>query len=141
MREEFVKMLVIAADKKIPDATCDFVDVPKNSWCYEYISAAYESGIIKGKSDNFFGISECITREDMAVMLSNMIEYTPTDDRGNFNDYEIISDYAKKPVKLLSEIEIINGFEDNTFRPHNAMTRAEAAAVITRFLNCVQRRY
>ena len=141
LREEFVKMLVIAADKKIPDATCDFVDVPKNSWCYEYISAAYESGIIKGKSDNFFGISECITREDMAVMLSNMIEYTPTDDRGNFNDYEIISDYAKKPVKLLSEIEIINGFEDNTFRPHNAMTRAEAAAVITRFLNCVQRRY
>lgn len=38
-------------------------------------------------------------------------------------------------VTNLANLGIIEGYPDNTFKPDNIITRAEFAAVITRFLN------
>ena len=47
-----------------------------------------------------------------------------------FNDDGDISDYAKKGTELLYRTGIVNGYDDNTFRPFNNCTRAEAAKII-----------
>lgn len=52
------------------------------------------------------------------------------------SDYSDVSDNASyaEAVEMLSALGIFTGYEDGTFKPDNNITRAEAAAVITRFL-------
>ena len=47
-----------------------------------------------------------------------------------FTDGEQISEYAKEAVLKLSGAEIINGFDDNTFKPRSTATRAQAAKLL-----------
>ncbi|MEG2669765.1 MAG: S-layer homology domain-containing protein, partial [Oscillospiraceae bacterium] len=57
---------------------------------------------------------------------------TPSDI--NFTDNEEISDWAVEYVKKSTEAKIINGFEDNTFRPKANTLREQAMVVIYRLL-------
>ncbi|MDU7905304.1 MAG: S-layer homology domain-containing protein [Peptostreptococcaceae bacterium] len=50
----------------------------------------------------------------------------------NFKDSSEISNWAKPYVDALSDNNIINGYEDNTVRPHNNMTRAENVTILSR---------
>ena len=47
-----------------------------------------------------------------------------------FSDAEDISDYAAEGVSALKNMQILNGFEDGSFKPLNSLTRAEAAKII-----------
>ena len=44
------------------------------------------------------------------------------------------SSHVEKSVAKLCAMGLINGFEDKTFRPNDAATRAQAAAVIYNYL-------
>ena len=47
-----------------------------------------------------------------------------------YADSDDISDYARNSVGELSKIEILNGNENNTFKPFDFATRAEAAQMM-----------
>lgn len=51
----------------------------------------------------------------------------------DFSDVASNANYADA-VNLLSNLGIINGYEDGTFRPDNTITRAEVAAIMVRML-------
>ena len=48
----------------------------------------------------------------------------------SFEDADTVSEYAKDAVAYLYDSGIITGYEDNTFRPQNPVTRAEAAKIL-----------
>jgi len=133
-REEFVKMLVMAAGIYNPEAKCTLHDVETGAWYYAYVASAYNSYMVYGTSENIFGVGNYITRQDMAVMcyrvaknanrLNKMRECT------GFADEQNISDYAKEAVNTLYEAGGINGIGDNLFEPHGTATRAQAAVMI-----------
>jgi len=133
-REEFVKMLVIAADVYDDAAECVLGDVDVNAWYYPYVASAYNSKIVNGISENTFGIGECITRQDMAVMCyrvaKNADKLNKIRDSITFADDAGISDYAKEAVASLYESGGINGVGDNLFNPTGTATRAQAAVMI-----------
>ncbi len=134
-REEFVKMLVGIFDLEADDPSSEFLDVPKDAWYYEPVSIAYTLGITKGIDDTHFGTGLCVTRQDMACLIRNCMEYkglisTVTQDDPDFADAEEISDYAQESVALMKVYGVINGYEDDTFRPKNTATRAEAAVML-----------
>ncbi len=133
-RAEFVKMLALAFDLKMRGDEKAFDDSTKEDWYYSYVVAAFNSGIVKGKSDIYFGAAEHITREDIAVMVQRALYLTSKDGNLPFTDYAEISDYAKGAVYDLTEKGIVSGFEDNTFRPKGLATRAEATTIISRAL-------
>ncbi len=131
-REEFVKM-VVGAFKIAGSGDIAFTDVAKSHWAYGYINAAVENGIVKGISDNKFGMGSLITRQDMAVIMSRIIELKGIQLQSGtvaFTDSAAIADYAKDAVELLAGAGIINGYEDGSFKPEGSLTRAEAAKVI-----------
>ena len=68
-REEFTKMLVMATGKTPGKYEGVFEDVPSDAWYADYVGCAYSEGIVSGISDTMFGVSENITRQDMAVMI------------------------------------------------------------------------
>lgn len=135
-RAQFVKM--IADEKGIAPSGGEqiFKDVPADAWYAPYANAAYAAGIVNGDDDGNFNPSSEITRQEMAVML--MRAYSIAPDGANelsFADASSIADWAAEAVAALSSNGIINGFDDNTFRPIGSATRAQAATVLARFIS------
>ena len=129
-RAEFSKM--IASVLKISGGNSQFSDVTADAWYAPYINALADSGIVKG-SDGKFMPDMPITRQDAAVILKRAMEYAGKNQFApgkTFNDENNISDYAREAISALNGINIINGFEDNTFRPVNNLSRAESAVLI-----------
>ena len=84
-----------------------------------------------------------ITREEMAVLTEYMYQYTrtiltnPKDvevKKTSFTDNEEISEWAKASIDRAVADGFIEGMEDNTFKPKDTATRAQAATVIVRVL-------
>ncbi|MDK2814543.1 MAG: arabinan endo,5-alpha-L-arabinosidase, partial [Thermoanaerobacter sp.] len=51
-----------------------------------------------------------------------------------FSDNNKISEWAKNAVANAVKLGIVKGYKDNTFRPKENATRAEAAAMLYRVL-------
>lgn len=112
-----------------------FKDVDKNAWYAEYVACAYYSKIVNGYSDDLFGIGDCITRQDAAVMIVNAAQACDYSFKNNglkveFVDEAEIADYAKEAVATLAKAGIINGDENGRFNPYGKTNRAEAAKLL-----------
>lgn len=134
-REEFLKMIVATfiKDKASEAKSSKFGDVDSSAWYAPYIDIALEKGIVNGISDDYFGIGENITRQDMAVMAYRAAMSTYTNDENTaekFDDYDSIDDYAKDAVSVMAKQGIINGTDNNLFAPADFATRAQAAKII-----------
>lgn len=134
-REEFVKMIT-AAFKISSNKKAEFSDVPADAWYNPYISAAAEAGIIEGYG-GVFGVGQAISRQDASVMLARTAYSDESEYDGGFKDSDEIADYARNSVNALAELGIINGYDDDSFRPNNTLTRAEAAVIINRIIEKV----
>ena len=60
---------------------------------------------------------------------------TPTDDNSLFNDTSSLSEVQKNALKKVYDSGIITGYDDNSVRPYNTITRAEFAAMVCRLMN------
>ena len=131
-REQFTKMVVEMFGIEIGSQSCSFSDVASGEWYYEYIAAAENAGIIKDRQ-GYFGVSEPMTRQDMALMIGSALELRIGELSGYehmFSDNDSIAGYAAKSILSLVGKGVIKGYEDNTFRPLNNSTRAEAAQML-----------
>ena len=137
-REQSVTVLARFAGAELPqDSASDFTDVKAGQWYTPYIAWAQKKSIVKGTSDKTFGIGQTVTREQMAVMLSDYIH--AADDLAlakvenpiaAFQDSDDVSDWAKKAVEEMRIYGIFEGDEAGRFLPKKAMTRAEAAKAL-----------
>ena len=133
-REQFAKMLVLATGKYNSSAVNEFTDIPAGDWAESYVASAKAAGFVNGIGEGKFGYGASITREDMAVMIYNVMKlYDPSlqdNMSSKFDDFEEISDYAKEAVGCLVYRGIINGVGDNMFAPKATATRAQAALLV-----------
>ncbi len=133
-REQAVKMLCGSAKIDTAEYSGEFADVKSGDWFAPYIAAAVKEGFIKGREDHTFGVGENITREDFAVMLYRIIGTEEELDGLTFIDKDSVSAYALEAVSYMHKHKFISGYEDGSFQPKKALTRAEAAAIIYRYL-------
>jgi len=137
-REEIVKMLAVMQQLTLDDAGAVFADVKSGDWFCAYVNAAAKAGIVNGIGEGLFGAGQNVTRQDIAVMLYNIAVKNGTEAAEEteevFVDAESISDYAKTAVRTLNGLNVINGYDDGSFKPQNFVTRAEAAKLIREFL-------
>ena len=132
-RAEFIKMLVAAFPLvSDPNKTVKFSDCNASDWFYPYVDAAVSCKITSGVSEELFSPNTYIKRQDAALMCMNLLNYEGFYDfrkSKDFADNADISDYASEAVGFLSGLSIINGFEDNSFRPYESLTRAQSAVI------------
>ena len=133
-REEFVKMLVIAAGYSIENAESGFSDVSKIAWYYPYVSIAKKNGIINGVTEEVFGVGAPIKRQDMFVIIyRTMLKKEGKSEGLNgqlpFDDAEEVSEYAKKALETMYRMNILSG-SNNLCNPNKNATRAEATKVL-----------
>ena len=133
-REQFIVMIMRALNIDATEGSSEFGDVKSGAYYEKYVATAKKIGIVNGISENAFGVGKNITRQDLAVMVANAVKYKEMSLDGNkninFSDKDSISEYAKDAVESLVKTGAITGFSDNTFRPKNNCTRAQAAKII-----------
>lgn len=131
-REQFVKMLVEAFNLE-GTSEITFTDADKNEWYYPYLQTAFANKIVNGVSETEFGVSQPITREQMATMVYRVITHLelPMNMALHiFDDDAEISDWAKAAVGSMGANGIINGVGNNMFAPLENAERAAAAVLI-----------
>ena len=140
-REQFLKMLIEAADIESEEGENSFEDVKSDAWYKPYVLKAKNFGIANGVSDIEFGVGSKITRQDMAVMISRTISKLGLEPEEKevslFKDNDKVNDYAKESVQFMKSIGLIEG-NNNEFRPLDNLTRAEAAKVISELLKILK---
>lgn len=113
-----------------------FADVKAGVYYAEAIAWANENGVVKGYSDEIFAPGDAITREQMAAMLYRYAQSPATTGTlDGFVDKDQVSDYAKDALAWAVEQGIINGRDGNVLVPKDQATRAEVAAIISRYLD------
>ncbi len=131
-RAEFATIVVKAF--QLPEKNGKVFEDTANHWAQNFIATAAANGIVSGYGDTTFGPNDPITREQMAVMIVKAVKLLEVYEGKTFVDTDKISDWAKNAVVTASGKNIISGYPDNTFRPQNNATRAEAATVIIKSL-------
>lgn len=132
-RAEFVKILCIGKSLKA-EGSISFKDVLKGAWYEEYVVSAYNLGLVRGVSEDEFGVDMPISRQDICTIL---FRAKGTDEKNGlyFEDNEEIAEYAQDAVAFFAAHGVVNGFSDGTFRPNENCTRAQAAKIIYNYLN------
>ncbi len=118
-----------------------FRDYDATAWYAVELAEALNTGVTKGYTDGTYRPNAYVPREQVAVMVSNVLRMnnmdTLTADFGYKDAYKVVA-WALSDVKLVNAHKIISGYTDNTIRPQNDMTRAEAAVIIYRLLSVLE---
>ena len=109
-----------------------FSDVNRGQWFNTAISTLSAIGIVRGYDDGTFRPNEKITRAELAAIISRFAELDGTS-APSFSDIE--GHWAQDSIRLAASNGWIYGYTDGSFRPNQAITRAETAAMINRVLD------
>lgn len=140
-RAEFAKIMIAASGIDLGSAknvSQTFEDVGRDNWAFLYVERAknYLTGYKSGKR-YYYKPNENAVREDIAVALVRLMGYdqsksTNTSSIDRFKDKSDISKELRPYIAIAVDTDLIKGFNDNTFRPQAAITRAEAATLLYR---------
>lgn len=125
-----------------------FTDVIKDSWYYNDVITAYEYGLIKGKTEELFEPETNMTRAEIATVIvricslfleklnyilnrSGKKEIVINKQSISFSDVATDAWYYDA-IKMIVNLEIMNGKDNNYFEPEGFATRGEIAAIINR---------
>jgi len=103
-------------------------------WAEPYIIQAIEYGFVNGYEDQSFRPDNKVNRAEFAAMISRALQLEADGESMGFNDSNDIPDWAVPYVSALTQQGLLNGYEDNTFRPGKQMTRAEVIVMLIRAL-------
>jgi len=132
-RAEFVK-LVNKVFGFVQEGTEEFTDVNKDDWFYTDICIGIKEGYIKGRSKDIFAPNDNITREEVAMILTNIMKNKDEnlDKLNSFKDGNETSQWAQSSVEGAIEAGYLNGYEDKTIKANSNITRAEAVSMLSR---------
>ena len=129
-----------------PDTQKDsgFDDVSKDSYYSKAVAWAKENGIVNGITETEFAPDANISREQIAAIIYRYAKFKNQSPTGawaiklDYADFADISDWAAEAVMYCKLEGIMQGDENNEFKPKDDATRAQAAAIIQRFLECIE---
>ena len=89
---------------------------------------------MRGNENKQFKPNDYITRQDLAITLTNLLNQNTSYGNANRQLKDISKAYGQTSIELLVQLGVINGYSDDTFRPYNYITRAEAVVLINNLL-------
>jgi hypothetical protein len=112
-----------------------FSDIPSGLWAEDYIYANTCAGITTGYPDGTYRPENAVNRAQMAVFIikalfGDTFEYS---EEPHFTDVPQ-NHWAFRYVQRMYDEGIATGYGDDTYRPENAVNRAQAAVFIIKAL-------
>ncbi len=107
-------------------------------WAQPYVQAVVNQGIMTGISDSFNGNGQ-VTREQLATLIGRMLPNSATTGTSGsnitFKDSSKMSAWAVEGIAKVQALGLMKGYDDQSFRPKQAVTREEMAAVIAKVVD------
>ena len=108
-----------------------FKDLEDTHWAKDNILELVDKKVLTGYPDGTIKPDLEITRAEMAVIIVKAIGLVPVENPDlKFKDKDQIGDWAAGYIQAAVENNIIVGYEDNTFRPSNKLTREEMIVMV-----------
>lgn len=131
-RAEAAQMFYNLLRQKNVTVTVQFTDVSDDAWYATAVNTLASLGILKGVGEDKYAPTRAISRAEFAAIATrfakiNLEGSTPFDDVSD-------ADWYYNAVLTAVNYGWINGYGDNTFRPHNTVTRAEVTTIVNRML-------
>lgn len=127
----FFRLLKPEIRDKYLTQTNQFTDVSGSAWYNTAVSTMAALDIVKGRTPTTFVPDAPITRAEFAAVCARFDTHLRDGD-SDFSD--ISGHWAEAEIERAATLGWINGYPDGTFRPDNAITRAEAMTMINRVL-------
>ncbi|MFJ7736485.1 DUF6612 family protein [Lysinibacillus sp. NPDC097287] len=122
--------LAVTALAVVPaSAASPFSDVSEDHPHFKGISTLSKAGVINGYDDGTFKPSQAVTRGQAAKIIVNAFELSAPDKNLNFKDLDESSEYYEAIAELVAH-GVVKGYDDNTFRPNETVTRGQMAVMI-----------
>ncbi|MHA7964859.1 S-layer homology domain-containing protein [Paenibacillus sp. CAU 1782] len=141
-RAEFVAMAARAFELKAEGGiSLQFSDVDEiPAWAKPYASEAGQAGIVTGYNDGSFRPDRPISRAEMAVMIMRLHGgKLDKDAKPAFADADLLESWAKPSIAAAAQLGVIQGKQGNRFDGDKSATRAEAAAMLLRLLDAMEK--
>ena len=123
--------IVIDDHSHAAEAALPFSDVNDDDWFFDVVRYVYEQGLMTGTSDTEFSPNLTTTR-GMIVSILNRLEGGPTAESSGFTDVAD-GDWYADAVNWAASEGIVAGYEDQTFRPNDPITREQLAAMLMNY--------
>ncbi|WP_425415285.1 S-layer homology domain-containing protein [Paenibacillus stellifer] len=143
-RADFAVLAVKLLGYSSPAAGTSFTDVPASAYYAGYVAKAAELGLIQGYGGSFRP-GDSITREEAAVMLTKLHALSTgaqasssASAAADFTDMGSASQWAAASIRTARSLGLINGVDGSRFLPKAKVSRAEAAAMLSRMLDLKQ---
>ena len=136
-REEVTSMLYRTRDKKYDKPFKStgklFPDVEPTRWSVTEIEFMASEKIVLGYPNGKFKPANNLTRAEFAALIYRYCELEDADVTNKFSDLSE-EHWAYNEILALLKTGLIQGYEDNTFRPERYITRAEVITVMNKIL-------
>ncbi|WP_099208703.1 S-layer homology domain-containing protein [Urinicoccus timonensis] len=110
----------------------DYKDIPDDLWSATAISYMSKLGLVKGYPDGNFRPFANISRAEFAAMATRFAQLTG----GSKTFTDVPKDHwAYESIQRAAEAGWVSGYPDGSFKPDQAISRAEVVAVTNRMLN------
>ena len=135
-REEVAKMIAIASESELLEYQGAYDDVDESRWSASYIETVTDLGCFQGYGGGIFNPESSMTRAEFAAFMvqyaeAEGIELESSD--ATFSDVAE-SDWFASAVDKVAGSGLVQGYPDQTFRPQQYVTRAEAVTMLNRLL-------
>jgi hypothetical protein len=128
-------------DTTVYAAGSTFSDVDNNQYYAPYIAWASEKDIVNGMGEDRFAPNAAVTREQMAVMMTNYLTFKEQGPTGTwailltYGDLDKVSSWANEGVMFMTMKGLMKGMGDDKmgnplFAPNATSTRAQTAQVM-----------
>ncbi len=107
-----------------------FIDIARDAWYKDAVQYAYDNGLMTGVSDTEFA-PEATTTRAMIVSILARLEGVESAQAAGFADVD--DEWYATAVNWAANVGVVNGYEDNTFRPNTAITREQLAAILMNY--------
>ena len=107
-----------------------FIDIAPDAWYKDAVQYAYDNGLMTGVSATEFA-PEATTTRAMIVSILARLEGVESAEAAGFAD--VSDEWYATAVNWAANVGVVNGYEDNTFRPNTAITREQLAAMLMNY--------
>ena len=120
-----------------------FADIDTGHPDYQYIKAGVDKKIVTGISKDLFGPNKSLTRAEAITTLIRALGFENRAPNPGyitaFSDDRTIPSWAKDSIYMARELNLTQGDASGRVNPNKALTRAEASALIVRFLEFLEK--
>ena len=109
-----------------------FTDVKIGNWFYDAVKYAYAQGLMTGTSATTFAPNGTMNRAMIVTVLYRLEKSPAVTGASKFTDVPAGQWYSDA-VTWAAANKIVNGYDETTFGPMNAVTREQMAAILFRY--------